>query len=77
MPRILIQAGHKPPLEPGHERQTGADGEVQFTTALQERLVAVLGTDDRFAEVTLAVGGPDLGPACRHPDMEIDPCQIP
>ena len=42
MKRILVQAGHQPPLQPGFEGQTGAPGEAGLVADIQHALVAML-----------------------------------
>jgi N-acetylmuramoyl-L-alanine amidase len=44
--RILVQAGHQRPLEPGFESQTGAPGEAELVADIQRALVRVLNDDD-------------------------------
>lgn len=51
--RILVQAGHMPPLEPGHLDQTGATGELELVTAIQRKLVGLLDADDAFHGVPM------------------------
>ncbi len=46
--RILVQAGHNKPLQPGHETQTGAAGEAELAARIRKRLVEILGRDGRF-----------------------------
>jgi hypothetical protein len=46
--RILVQAGHMRPLQPGHLSQTGAAGEAALVAQIQKRLVALLRRDSRF-----------------------------
>jgi len=46
--RILVQAGHKRPLDPNHLTQTGAAGEAELVARIQKRLVALLRRDSRF-----------------------------
>jgi hypothetical protein len=46
--RILVQAGHQPPLEPGFEGQTGAPGEAQLVADIQHALVQILNQDANF-----------------------------
>jgi flagellum-specific peptidoglycan hydrolase FlgJ len=46
--RILVQAGHMRPLDPGHSAQTGARGEADLVARIQKRLVAILEGDNRF-----------------------------
>jgi hypothetical protein len=45
--RVLVQAGHLAPLEPGFSA-TGAAGEVELTHQIRDALVALLRHDDRF-----------------------------
>jgi hypothetical protein len=46
--RILVQAGHQPPLEPGFETQTGAPGEAPLVADIQHALVQILNQDANF-----------------------------
>jgi N-acetylmuramoyl-L-alanine amidase len=46
--RILVQAGHISPREPGFEGGTGTVREQEFTFAMRKRLCALLDADDRF-----------------------------
>lgn len=48
MPRILIQAGHVAPREPGHEGQTGAYLEQEFASRMQQHLARRFRSDGRF-----------------------------
>jgi hypothetical protein len=48
MKRIVVQAGHQRPLQPGHETQTGAPGEAELVTDIQHALVGLLNKDPRF-----------------------------
>jgi hypothetical protein len=48
MKRILVQAGHMPPLQPHHETQTGAPGEAQLVADIQHALVGLLQADPNF-----------------------------
>ena len=48
MKRILVQAGHQPPLEPGFETQTGAPGEAELVADIQHALVGMLNQDPDF-----------------------------
>lgn len=50
VPIVWVQAGHEAPGEPGYRAQTGAAGEVRFTTrvaALVERRLRAAGVDAR------------------------------
>ena len=49
--RVLVQAGHKAPRQPGHLSQTGTGGEIELVSAIQERLVGMLKADERFEPV--------------------------
>ena len=51
--RILVQAGHADPREPGFERDSGADGEAELVKKIRNRLVAILRQDDRFEPVSM------------------------
>jgi N-acetylmuramoyl-L-alanine amidase/Putative peptidoglycan binding domain len=57
-PRVLIQAGHEKPLEPGITG-LGANGEVQLTKAIRDALVKLLGHDDRFEAISSPGNLPD------------------
>jgi hypothetical protein len=46
--RILVQAGHNKPMQPGHLSETGATGEAELVARIQKRLVAILQSDTRF-----------------------------
>jgi hypothetical protein len=48
MMRILVQAGHMPPLQPHHETQTGAPGEAKLVADIQHALVGLLEADENF-----------------------------
>lgn len=48
---ILVQAGHNPPREPGFESGTGTVREIEFTAAMQKRVVSLLRADTRFAAI--------------------------
>jgi hypothetical protein len=48
MKRILVQAGHQRPLQPGHETQTGAPGEAELVADIQQALVGMLNKDPDF-----------------------------
>ena len=47
MPKVLIQAGHLRPLEPGISG-TGAAGEVEMVKAIRDALISLLRADPRF-----------------------------
>ena len=49
--RVLIQAGHLAPRQPGLEAYTGTVREQELTKALQRRLVELFEADDRFDPV--------------------------
>lgn len=51
--RILVQAGHQSPREPGFETQTGAPGEVELVTDIQHALVRLLNQDANFHAVPM------------------------
>jgi hypothetical protein len=51
--RILVQAGHQRPLQPGHEDQTGAPGEAELVAAIQRALVKRLNDDPDFHGVPM------------------------
>jgi hypothetical protein len=53
MKRVLVQAGHQAPREPGFESQTGAPGEVELVTDIQHALVRLLRQDDRFHAIPM------------------------
>jgi hypothetical protein len=55
MPRILIQAGHVAPREPGKESQTGTKREQEFASKMQAELNSLFTRDGRWA-VTLCPG---------------------
>src|SRR5262245_28389796 len=46
--RVLVQAGHAAPREPGFENQTGTNGEIELVTQIRDRLVNLLRADGRF-----------------------------
>jgi hypothetical protein len=48
MKRILVQAGHQRPLQPGFEGQTGAPGEAELVADIQQALVGMLNQDPDF-----------------------------
>lgn len=43
--RVLVQAGHNRPLQPGPEKQIGARGEAELVHRIQQRLVQILQQD--------------------------------
>lgn len=49
--RILVQAGHAPPREPGFESATGTNGEIAFVLKLRDHLCTLLHQDPRFDPV--------------------------
>ena len=51
MKRVLVQAGHQAPRQPGHLSATGARGEVELVTDIQQALVRRLNRDGRFEGV--------------------------
>ena len=53
MKRILVQAGHQAPREPGHETATGAPGEVELVTDIKHALVRLLEHDTNFHPVPM------------------------
>jgi N-acetylmuramoyl-L-alanine amidase len=53
--RVLVQAGHVAPREPGFETGTGTVREQEFTTKIRDRLALALERDGRFE--TLSVPG--------------------
>ena len=48
MKRVLVQAGHKLPLQPGFEGGTGAVGEAELVAKIQTALLRRLDRDERF-----------------------------
>jgi N-acetylmuramoyl-L-alanine amidase len=46
--RIVVQAGHMKPLQPGFEDDTGAKGEAELVADIQRALVRLLSRDDNF-----------------------------
>lgn len=53
--RVLIQAGHAYPREPGFEGGTGTAGEIEYVVDIRDRLAALLRKDGRF-DVTTTPG---------------------
>jgi hypothetical protein len=62
MKRILVQAGHQRPLQPGFETQTGAPGEAELVADIQHTLVGLLNHDPDFHGI----------PAPGHIDPNVD-----
>ena len=46
--RILVQAGHLDPREPGFESGTGTNGEQALVRAIRDKLATILRADGRF-----------------------------
>jgi hypothetical protein len=67
MKRILVQAGHQAPREPGFETQTGAPGEVELVTDIQHALVRLLEQDANFHPVPM----PGRIPGGTRPDAAV------
>lgn len=59
MIRVLVQAGHIAPREPGFESGTGTTREQEFTRALRDRLVKMLEDDGRFEAIPVPGDIPD------------------
>jgi N-acetylmuramoyl-L-alanine amidase len=57
--RVLVQAGHIAPREPGFEGGTGAIREQELTKAVRRRLVALLSADGRFKPIPCPGDIPD------------------
>lgn len=57
--RILVQAGHIAPREPGFEAGTGTIREQEFTRKLRDKVVALLEEDGRFDAVPVPGDIPD------------------
>ena len=53
MKRILVQAGHMQPLQPGHLTETGAPGEAALMGRIQRALVRRLDRDPDFEGVPM------------------------
>jgi hypothetical protein len=49
--RILVQAGHMAPRQPGFESGTGAPGEIELVADIRQALCRLLERDDRFDAV--------------------------
>jgi hypothetical protein len=57
--RILVQAGHLSPREPGHEDATGTTREQELTRGVRKRLVKLLKDDGRFEPIPAPGDIPD------------------
>jgi hypothetical protein len=57
--RVLVQAGHLAPRQPGHLEETGAAGEVEMVTDIRDALCRLLDADDRFEAVPVPGRIPD------------------
>jgi len=57
--RVLVQAGHIAPREPGFESGTGTVREQELTKAIRRRLVRLLRADSRFEPVPCPGDIPD------------------
>jgi N-acetylmuramoyl-L-alanine amidase len=57
--RVLVQAGHVAPREPGFEGGTGTIREQELTKAIRRRLVRLLHVDQRFQPVPCPGDIPD------------------
>jgi hypothetical protein len=64
MKRILVQAGHQRPLQPGFEGQTGAPGEAELVADIQHALVSMLNQDPEFHGIP--------APGRIDPNVEVD-----
>ena len=53
MVRVVVQAGHMRPLQPGFEGDTGAKGEAALVADIQRALVRLLGRDDNFDAIPM------------------------
>ena len=51
--RVLVQAGHLAPREPGFESGTGTNGEQELAKSIRDRLVAILNKDGRFEPIPM------------------------
>jgi len=51
--RVLVQAGHLAPREPGFESGTGTNGEIALVTAIRDKLVGLLRADGRFEPIPM------------------------
>lgn len=57
--KILVQAGHIAPREPGFESGTGTTREQEFTRAVRDRLCKMLEDDGRFDAIPVPGDIPD------------------
>jgi hypothetical protein len=57
--RILVQAGHVTPRQPGFQEDSGADGEAALVKKIRDSLVAILRQDGRFEPVPMPGKIPD------------------
>lgn len=57
--RILVQAGHIAPREPGHEGGTGTTREQEYTRACRDRLAALLKRDPNYDPIPCPGDIPD------------------
>jgi len=57
--RVVVQAGHAPEREPGHEAQTGTPGEIELVSAIQRRLVRLLRAHGAFEPIPVPGDIPD------------------
>lgn len=51
--RVLVQAGHLAPREPGFENGTGTGGEQELVKAIRDQLVRLLNKDGRFEAIPM------------------------
>ena len=60
MKRVLVQAGHQAPRQPGKFlNQTGAPGEIELVTKIQHALVGLLNQDANFHPIPMPGRIPD------------------
>lgn len=57
--RVLVQAGHIAPREPGFEAGTGTRGEQELVRDIRDRLVKLLNADQRFDAIAAPGDIPD------------------
>jgi N-acetylmuramoyl-L-alanine amidase len=57
--RVLVQAGHIAPREPGFESGTGTVREQEFTRLIRDKLIAALREDGRFEPIAVPGDIPD------------------